>query len=168
MPLFESETDYKLKGRFSGKLQLFRIVSIHDETIKNANTLIKKRLQVNLFVITKNDAFIYSCLHSTFHNAIFEVMARTHLLIFVIVAVGFHGSLFMDIARTTKNICDWVQCANGGSCQEIQNSTFGFQCNCAFSYTGLLCDERLNISSELFRSSHEKCKEFIHPDKLSV
>ncbi len=43
-----------------------------------------------------------------------------------------------------SNICDWMQCANGGICE---SSVFGYHCRCLFGFTGILCEGRTNITS---------------------
>ncbi|CAF3582033.1 unnamed protein product [Rotaria sordida] len=47
----------------------------------------------------------------------------------------------------TANMCDWIQCANGGICQPAEGSTLGYKCRCQFGFTGTLCESRLNITT---------------------
>ncbi|CAF2519188.1 unnamed protein product [Rotaria sp. Silwood2] len=58
--------------------------------------------------------------------------------------------VFMAIAifgQRNTNICDWIQCANGGECQIDENSNMGYKCRCPFGFTGLLCEDLLNITT---------------------
>ena len=47
-------------------------------------------------------------------------------------------------------MCNWIECANGGLCQSAPNSTFGYKCRCQFGFTGVLCEDRVNVTSEWF------------------
>ncbi|CAF1135060.1 unnamed protein product [Rotaria sp. Silwood1] len=51
------------------------------------------------------------------------------------------------IPQGNTNICNWIQCENGGICQLAENSTMGYKCRCQFGFTGLLCEDRLNITT---------------------
>ena len=53
------------------------------------------------------------------------------------------------MVTSDKNICNWIKCANNGKCEPFNNNTTGFRCRCEFGFTGMLCDERLNITSEI-------------------
>jgi hypothetical protein len=46
------------------------------------------------------------------------------------------------------NVCDFIYCENKGSCGQNNKTLLGFQCQCQFGFTGLLCESRLNVTSK--------------------
>ncbi|UJR32193.1 hypothetical protein I4U23_019657 [Adineta vaga] len=67
----------------------------------------------------------------------FSIASFLSCLIMAMVIVG---------QNQTRNICDWIYCTNNGTCQQVVNSTQGYRCRCHFGFTGLLCENRVNIS----------------------
>jgi hypothetical protein len=47
-------------------------------------------------------------------------------------------------------MCDWIYCENDGTCQQRENSIVGFKCRCQFGFDGLLCENRVNITSKKY------------------
>jgi len=66
-----------------------------------------------------------------------------------LVKVNIYSNIFrlnniLFFRTDNSNICNWIKCENGGICQNIINSTLGYQCRCPFGFTGLLCEDRIN------------------------
>ena len=53
-----------------------------------------------------------------------------------------------SISGIEYNMCDWIHCENGGTCQSRENSKLGFQCHCNIGFHGLLCQNQLTITSK--------------------
>jgi hypothetical protein len=62
------------------------------------------------------------------------------------------------LIEANLNICDWIYCANGGKCLNTGNSTTSYKCRCDFGFTGMLCEDRVNITSNKFFISFRKFK----------
>lgn len=49
--------------------------------------------------------------------------------------------------KDNLDICNWIQCSNGGTCKPpVNNLTQPFRCECRFGFSGILCDDRVNIT----------------------
>ena len=49
-------------------------------------------------------------------------------------------------------MCNWITCSNGGVCQQAPNTTAGYRCRCQFGFSGLLCEDRMNITSKILKN----------------
>ena len=56
--------------------------------------------------------------------------------------------LFYALIQGTWNICDWIHCENGGTCQQTKSSLLGCECRCPFGFTGLFCENSFNVTSK--------------------
>ncbi|CAF1637425.1 unnamed protein product [Rotaria magnacalcarata] len=67
---------------------------------------------------------------------------RSSLLVFscLLLVVAIFG-------QNNGDLCYWIHCANGGVCEKPQNSTALFKCQCQFGFTGMLCEDRINITT---------------------
>ena len=78
--------------------------------------------------------------------------------VFTSIVLAVQDSDYSPIRTSTQNIylgakfniCDWIHCENGGTCQQRQNYIMGFRCQCTFGFKGLLCEHRVNITSKKF------------------
>ena len=63
-------------------------------------------------------------------------------------------SFALTILGAKRDICPWIYCENNGTCIQRENSTIGFECRCQFSFVGLLCENRVNITSKEYPLSY--------------
>ena len=54
------------------------------------------------------------------------------------------------------NPCNRVSCANNGVC--LKKRTLAYECNCTSDYTGLLCDQAVELSCKSRRCVYGACE----------
>ena len=88
------------------------------------------------------------------HSCFYSSRVYSWVLVFLVKVFTSTLSLIEILQQFVRlgaqfNICEWVTCSNGGICQPAANTTAGYRCRCQFGFSGLLCEDRVNITSEL-------------------
>ena len=51
----------------------------------------------------------------------------------------------LDITECPKPVCSYVLCANGGTCENVEDNVDGFRCICPYGYSGQYCQVSLPL-----------------------